>query len=175
MHGIDVAYDEHTILAFPSECLNKLDIIGMPPHLLKLKNRSILMLLWNLNIDRGLCNGVRMVILDLQPRVFYVELLNRECARTRCFVPRNKPITQSIPTTHSLQMNWVSHSPCVCNDNIFCIRTNLLTCRHLIAEAWVWSWTAIRRHILSSVTKIIVQIATIEPLHDKEHCLQRSS
>ena len=103
--SVDVVDDEHTIAAFPTEFLNRLDISGMPPHLLKLKKGSIVMLLRNLNIDRGLCNGVRMLILDLQSHVLYVELLTGERAGTRCFIPRIKlqpsPSQLPIPFTRT--------------------------------------------------------------------------
>ena len=97
--SVDVVDDEHTIAAFPTEFLNKLNISGMPPHLLKLKEGSIIMLLRNLNIDRGLCNGVRMLILDLQLHVLHVELLTGERAGTRCFIPRIKlqPTPSQLP------------------------------------------------------------------------------
>ena len=103
--SVDVVDDEHSIAAFPTKFLNKLDISGMPPHLLYLKKGSIVMLLRNLNIDRGLCNGVRMLILDLQSHVLYVELLTGERAGTRCFIPRIKlqpsPSQLPIPFTRT--------------------------------------------------------------------------
>ena len=97
--SVDIVDDEHTIAAFPTEFLNKLNISGMPPHHLKLKIGSIVMLLRNLNIDRGLCNGVRMLVLDLQAHVLYVELLTGERAGTRCFIPRIKlqPTPSQLP------------------------------------------------------------------------------
>ena len=103
--SVDVVDDEHTIAAFPTEFLNNLHISGMPPHLLELKVGSIVMFLRNLNIDRGLCNSVRMLILDLQSHVLYVELLSGERMGTRCFIPRIRiqptPAEFPIPFTRT--------------------------------------------------------------------------
>ena len=50
--SVDVVDDEHTVAAFPIKVRIKSDISGMPPHLIKLKKGSIVMLPRNLNIDR---------------------------------------------------------------------------------------------------------------------------
>lgn len=41
----------------PVELLNSLDIPGIPPHKLRLKRNSVVMLLRNLQVSEGLCNG----------------------------------------------------------------------------------------------------------------------
>jgi hypothetical protein len=38
----------------------------MPPHILNLKVGAIVMLLRNLNVKQGLCNGVRLSIISIE-------------------------------------------------------------------------------------------------------------
>lgn len=46
----------------PIDFLNNLNLSGMPPHDLKLKIGAVIMLLRNLFIDIGVCNGTRMIV-----------------------------------------------------------------------------------------------------------------
>lgn len=46
----------------PIDFLNNLNLSGMPPHDLKLKIGAVIMLLRNLFIDIGVCNGTRMLV-----------------------------------------------------------------------------------------------------------------
>ncbi|XP_057290340.1 uncharacterized protein LOC130613038 [Hydractinia symbiolongicarpus] len=46
---------------YPLEFLNSSTPSGMPPHCLKLKSSAIVMLLRNININNGLCNGTRLI------------------------------------------------------------------------------------------------------------------
>ena len=48
----------------PAELLHTLHPPGMPPHDLHLKKDGVYMLLRNMNIKLGLCNGTRFVLLD---------------------------------------------------------------------------------------------------------------
>ncbi|KAK6727617.1 hypothetical protein RB195_005357 [Necator americanus] len=47
---------------YPMEYLNTLEPTGMPPHELRLKKGAIIMLLRNLDVLNGLCNGTRLRI-----------------------------------------------------------------------------------------------------------------
>lgn len=54
--------DESEVIQFPLEFLNSLPPSGMPPHELHLKIGAIVMLLRNLDIKNGLCNGTRLIV-----------------------------------------------------------------------------------------------------------------
>lgn len=51
---------------FPPEFLNSKMPSGLPPHSLKLKRGTIVVLLRNLNPKEGLCNGTRLRIENIQ-------------------------------------------------------------------------------------------------------------
>ena len=50
---------------FPQEFLHALTPSGLPPHSLKLKKGAIVMLLRNMDLKKGHCNGTRLVITKL--------------------------------------------------------------------------------------------------------------
>nr|GEY77649.1 DNA helicase [Tanacetum cinerariifolium] len=65
-HGHDGGEVE---LLYPREYLNSLSFAGLPPHKLTLKVGSPIMLLRNINITSGLCNGMRLIVSQLLPKV----------------------------------------------------------------------------------------------------------
>ena len=60
----------------------------MPPHILKPKIGSIVMLLRNLNPKKGLSNGTRLIIRNMGEHVVDAEILTGNHARERVFIPR---------------------------------------------------------------------------------------
>ena len=50
---------------YPVEYINTLKTAGIPPHKLTLKKKAVAILLRNLNINGGLCNGTRLIIEDV--------------------------------------------------------------------------------------------------------------
>jgi len=85
--SIDATDDEER-LNFPVEFLNTLTPSGMPPHELKLKVGAIVMLLRNLNTKRGLCNGTRLIVTNLQPNLIIGEVLAGRAKNESVFIPR---------------------------------------------------------------------------------------
>src|SRR6218665_1531149 len=80
-----VTDDPNDTLNFPVEFLNEQTPYGMPPHVLLLKNGVIIMLLCNLNPEKGLCNGTRLII----ARNFIKAKIIRESNRENLvFIPR---------------------------------------------------------------------------------------
>ncbi|RCN43056.1 hypothetical protein ANCCAN_10937 [Ancylostoma caninum] len=57
-----VTEDPSDAIHFQPEFLHKLDPSGMPPHELRLRKGAIVMLLRNLDVSAGLCNGTRLVV-----------------------------------------------------------------------------------------------------------------
>ena len=68
-------YDGNSHIDFPVEYLNTLTPTGLPLHTLTLKQGAVVMLLRNLNLKAGLCNGTRMLILEMKPHVLMCEIL----------------------------------------------------------------------------------------------------
>lgn len=56
-------------LLFPVDYLNSVNIPGFPVHNLRLKRGAPVILLRNLDIGSGLCNGTRLTIIDISPRL----------------------------------------------------------------------------------------------------------
>ncbi|GJV76883.1 DNA helicase [Tanacetum coccineum] len=62
-----------TKLLYPMEYLNTLQFSGFPPHELELKVGIPIMLLRNLNLQGGMCNGTRMIIKKLWSKLIEAE------------------------------------------------------------------------------------------------------
>ena len=72
------------------EHLNQLNVQGVPPHELKLKEETLCLITRNLNFSESLVNGQKCVVLAVSPnsRVIQVELLTDENPRTIVLIPR---------------------------------------------------------------------------------------
>ena len=57
------------------EYLNSLNLQNLPPHELHLQVNSIVMLIRNISIHEGLCNGTRLRILDLNNNLLKCKIL----------------------------------------------------------------------------------------------------
>jgi len=65
--------DIHEIILI--EYLNSLNPLCLPPYKLRLRKYTIVMLIRNLSINEGLCNGTRLLILDLDNNLLRCEIL----------------------------------------------------------------------------------------------------
>ncbi|GKD98865.1 ATP-dependent DNA helicase PIF1-like protein [Tanacetum coccineum] len=68
----DVLEKQHL---YPTEFLNTLNFPGMPTHALNLKKELPIMLLRNVNLSQGLCNGTHLIITDLGQFVIRAQIL----------------------------------------------------------------------------------------------------
>ncbi|KYN18631.1 ATP-dependent DNA helicase PIF1, partial [Trachymyrmex cornetzi] len=62
--------------AITTEYLNSLNPTSLPPHELRLRKYTVIMLIRNLNVSEGLCNGTRLLILDLESNLLRCEILS---------------------------------------------------------------------------------------------------
>jgi hypothetical protein len=85
--SVDISTEDERAL-WPVEFLNSLTPSGMPPHELVLAPGALVMLLRNMDIDLGLCNGVRAIIIRAMPRVIDVLLVSGTHAGSRVYIPR---------------------------------------------------------------------------------------
>ena len=74
--------------AFPTEFLNSKTPNGLPPHLLRLKKRAVVILLRNLNPDQGLCNGTRLQVEEIGSSILTLTIRNGPKAGRTVMLPR---------------------------------------------------------------------------------------
>ncbi|GJZ83147.1 DNA helicase [Tanacetum coccineum] len=88
-HGNDGGETE---LLYPPEYLNSLNFAGFPPHRLEIKVGSPIILLRNLNISGGLCNGTRLIVTQLLSKLCYAMITKKSqgqsLERIGIFLPR---------------------------------------------------------------------------------------
>ncbi|XP_044591985.1 uncharacterized protein LOC123270113 [Cotesia glomerata] len=70
------------------EYLNTLNPPNFPPHKLRLRKNTIVMLIRNLNLSEGLCNGTRLMVLDLSTNVLRCNILTGDKAGEIVFINR---------------------------------------------------------------------------------------
>jgi hypothetical protein len=91
-HGIvSVSIDRPDVEAegaIACEALNKIDFAGFPSHELELRVGAPVVLLRNLNIDQGLCNGTRIVIEDISPKAIKGKILTGPFKDNEVLVPK---------------------------------------------------------------------------------------
>lgn len=94
-YSSDSVEDSHAASSvIQPEILNMMNPSGMPPHHLLLKLHMPVILLRNLNKKRGLCNGTRLMIMDIRQRVLKVRILSGSFQGDEHFIFR-------IPLKHS--------------------------------------------------------------------------
>ncbi|XP_013594329.1 PREDICTED: uncharacterized protein LOC106302348 [Brassica oleracea var. oleracea] len=73
---------------YPQEYLNSLEFPGLPNHRLCLKVGAPVMMLRNLNQDKGLCNGTRMMVSRLGNRIVAAEIMTGTDVGEEVLIPR---------------------------------------------------------------------------------------
>lgn len=100
LSGIDKsdAREEEATLRYADEYLNALTPSGMPPHKLRLKVGCIVMLIRNLSITDGLCNGTRLLLKRIGCRLLTVRIITGDRKGRIVDIPR---IQLNTSTGHS--------------------------------------------------------------------------
>jgi uncharacterized membrane-anchored protein YitT (DUF2179 family) len=62
-------------MAIGTKFLNTITLAGMPPHRLTLKVGVLVILLRNLDVTSGLCNGTRLIIWCLAQRLIVAQII----------------------------------------------------------------------------------------------------
>nr|GEV39210.1 DNA helicase [Tanacetum cinerariifolium] len=83
-------------LLYPTEYLNTLNFASIPSHELNLKIGTPIMLLRNINIVGCLCNGRRMIIRQLLPKVIEAQIITGTRISQKAYIPRI-PLTMKDP------------------------------------------------------------------------------
>ena len=98
-HDKPVCDRDEDVANFPVELLNSITPTGMPPHALLLKTGAIIMLLRNLDIRKGLCNGTRLKIKRMHEHVLDAEVIGGAHAGHRILIQRIKlaPSDPALP------------------------------------------------------------------------------
>ena len=65
-------------IEFTPEFLNSIDTADLPPHDLKIKKNTIVMLLRNLDISEGMCNGTRLIVTELCNNIIKANIITGE-------------------------------------------------------------------------------------------------
>jgi PIF1-like helicase/Helitron helicase-like domain at N-terminus len=84
---------------YPIEYLNSLNVSGLPLAHLCVRVGCPLMLLRNLDPSHGLCNGTRLILLEVKPRVLKCRILGGKHAGRVVFIPRItlEPSEEQLP------------------------------------------------------------------------------
>ncbi|GJV25428.1 DNA helicase [Tanacetum coccineum] len=86
-----------TEMLYPLEYLNTITFPGFPPHELQLKVGSPIMLLRNVNLSGGLCNGTRMIVISLMSKLIEAQIITGTRVGEKVYIHRI-PLTHKDPT-----------------------------------------------------------------------------
>jgi ATP-dependent DNA helicase PIF1 len=73
---------------YPQDFLNSITPNGLSPHELRLKINCRLILLCNLDLHKGLCNGTHLVVRTVDKHIIDAEIVNGTHAGDKVFIPR---------------------------------------------------------------------------------------
>lgn len=94
--SVDTATNQDDVVNYPTEFLNSLDLPGLPPHNLKLKVGSVVIMLRNINQPR-LCNGTRLVVKKLMNNIIEAKIIKGKYKGEDVLIPRIPMIPTDLP------------------------------------------------------------------------------
>ena len=89
--------DDHRYLPLTPEFLRSVKSTSLPPGELRIKIGCPLILMRNLSPSNGLCNGSRMVVINMSERVLQVQLIGGDHNGELALIPRISLIPTSTP------------------------------------------------------------------------------
>ena len=84
LHGTDNLNNN----LYPTEFLNSINVHGSPLHKLELKERALLMLSRNIDVNSGSCNGTTMKIISITTKILKVQITNGSHIGEYALIPR---------------------------------------------------------------------------------------
>ncbi|UYV61939.1 hypothetical protein LAZ67_1007109 [Cordylochernes scorpioides] len=109
--SIDSVTNADEATNYPIEFLNFLDVPSLPPHNLRLKVGSVVIMFRHINQSK-LCNRTRLVVSKLMKNVIYVTILNEKFEGEEVPIPRIPMIPNDMPFEFKrLQFRSALHSP----------------------------------------------------------------
>ena len=93
LRSIDSTEDGST--EYPPEFLNTLELSGLPPHLLKLKQGAKVILLRTMDAKNGHCNGVVYTVCNIRPHVLELRAITGSNIGAILLLPRIVSISKS--------------------------------------------------------------------------------
>ncbi|GBP30874.1 hypothetical protein EVAR_91615_1 [Eumeta japonica] len=94
--SIDTVVNQDQVVNCPTEFLNSLDLLGMPPHVLTLKIGVPIILLRNINPPR-LCDGTRLSVKEMKNNVMEATILTGKFKDENVLLPRVPMIPTDMP------------------------------------------------------------------------------
>ena len=89
-------------LVVPEEYLHTLLPPGMPPYNLHLKKGAVYMLLRNMSVAEGLCNGTRFTLVEIQNHLLECKIIHYDRNKPeKIFCPASPPPHQHTILSHS--------------------------------------------------------------------------
>jgi ATP-dependent DNA helicase PIF1 len=90
LHSTDYVQDDNASASalFPVEYLNSINVSGLPPHTLHLREGVPIILLRNINPQQGLCNGTRLRVIAFRASVIQAEVISGPAAGKKVLIPR---------------------------------------------------------------------------------------
>ncbi|KAE8992119.1 hypothetical protein PR001_g21028 [Phytophthora rubi] len=86
--SVDSVDDDNKGNFFEPEVLHTVNINGIPPHKLTLKEGAPIMMMRNLNPDLGLCNRTRLRVVKLKPHLIHATTMTDERQGQDVLIPR---------------------------------------------------------------------------------------
>ena len=73
---------------YPTDFLDSMNVSGFPLHELELKERALVMLLRNIDVNSGLCYGTTMKVISITTKILKVQITNRSHIGDYALIPR---------------------------------------------------------------------------------------